>query len=246
MPLPRPCPVTPPSKVRRSARHIGPAWWRARLYGAALRAGLAGHPVGPVIARPRRGRAARLRLPGRTMRGPPPSAAARPCLSASAPGGRAWRARPPRRRGAAPLATAAPRIPPCAGPGFWPGPLPTAGKAGDSLDNRPARGPSRHDTMANCIDSLVQKLNTSTNATDDTIPGTGVARCPGAPAPVPPPLPFSPLPAAALPGDLEAGNLERWRRLLEAHAQRESANPGCGVRFRRRSPLFCGLNDARR
>ena len=90
MPLPRPCPVTPPSKVRRSARHIGPAWWRARLYGAALRAGLAGHPVGPVIARPRRGRAARLRLPGRTMRGPPPSAAARPCLSASAPGGRAW------------------------------------------------------------------------------------------------------------------------------------------------------------
>lgn len=142
MPLPRPCPVTPPSKVRRSARHIGPAWWRARLYGAALRAGLAGHPVGPVIARPRRGRAARLRLPGRTMRGPPPSAAARPCLSASAPGGRAWRARPPRRRGAAPLATAAPRIPPCAGPGFWPGPLPTAGKAGDSLANRPARGPT--------------------------------------------------------------------------------------------------------
>lgn len=139
-PLPRPCPVPPPEKVRRSARHIGSAWWRARLYGAALRAGLAGHPVGPVIARTRRGRAARLRLPGRTMRGPPPSAAARPCLSASAPGGRAWRARPPRRRGAAPLATAAPRIPPCAGPGFWPGPLPTAGKPAIPLPTGPHAG----------------------------------------------------------------------------------------------------------
>lgn len=102
--LPRPCPVTHPKRCGGVALHIGAACWRARLYGAGRWPGLAGHPVGPVIAPHRRGRAARLGLPGRTMRGPPPSAAPRPFASASAPGGRSSSLRsaasvaPPRER----------------------------------------------------------------------------------------------------------------------------------------------------
>ena len=102
--LPRPCPVTHPKRCGGVALHIGAACWRARLYGAGRWPGLAGHPVGPVIAPHRRGRAARLGLPGRTLRGPPPSAAPRPFASASAPGGRSSSLRsaasvaPPRER----------------------------------------------------------------------------------------------------------------------------------------------------
>lgn len=110
--LPRPCPVPHPKRCVGGARHIGAAVWRARLYGAGRWPGLAGHPVGPVIAPRRRGRVARLGLPGRTLRGPPPSAAPRPFV----PGilsGRAGGLRPPALPGA--RCTARPRRPPCAG-----------------------------------------------------------------------------------------------------------------------------------
>lgn len=105
------------------ALHIGAACWRARLYGAGRWPGLAGHPVGPVIAPHRRGRAARLGLPGRTLRGPPPSAAPRPFASASAPGGRASSLAPPPalRRPASDGGAPSPAL---RGPGFLPGPLP--------------------------------------------------------------------------------------------------------------------------
>lgn len=121
--LPRPCPVTHPKRCGGVALHIGAACWRARLYGAGRWPGLAGHPVGPVIAPHRRGRAARLGLPGRTLRGPPPSAAPRPFASASAPGGRASSLAPPPalRRPASDGGAPSPAL---RGPGFLPGPLP--------------------------------------------------------------------------------------------------------------------------
>lgn len=122
-PLPRACPVPHPKKVRRCrASHRCRVVARKAIRSGPGGPGLAGLAVGPVIARPRRGRAARLGLPGRTLRGPSPSAAARPFASASAPGGGEVRACPPLRRGAAPCTTAAPRPPPCAGPGSCPGP----------------------------------------------------------------------------------------------------------------------------
>lgn len=121
--LPRPCPVTHPKRCGGVALHIGAACWRARLYGAGRWPGLAGHPVGPVIAPHRRGRVARLGLPGRTLRGPPPSAAPRPFASASAPGGRASSLAPPPalRRPASDGGAPSPAL---RGPGFLPGPLP--------------------------------------------------------------------------------------------------------------------------
>lgn len=121
--LPRPCPVTHPKRCGGVALHIGAACWRARLYGAGLWPGLAGHPVGPVIAPRRRGRVARLGLPGRTLRGPVRSAAPRPFASASAPGGRASSLRSAAGVASRPLDRAAPS-PALRGPGFLPGPLP--------------------------------------------------------------------------------------------------------------------------
>lgn len=116
-------PRVPPKKVRRCrASHRCRVVARKAIQSGPGGPGLAGLAVGPVIARPRRGRAARLGLSGRTLRGPSPSAAARPFASASAPGGGEVRACPPLRRGAAPCTTAAPRPPPCAGPGSCPGP----------------------------------------------------------------------------------------------------------------------------
>lgn len=121
--LPRPCPVPHPKRCGGGARHIGAAVWRARLYGAGRWPGLAGHPVGPVIAPRRRGRVARLALSGRTLRGPVREAAPRPFASAAAPGGRASSQNAAAGVASRPKDRAAPS-PALRGPGFLPGPLP--------------------------------------------------------------------------------------------------------------------------
>lgn len=131
--LPRPCPVTHPKRCGGVALHIGAACWRARLYGA-------GHPVGPVIAPHRRGRAARLGLPGRTLRGPPPSAAPRPFASASAPGGRSSSLAPPPalRRPASDGGAPSPAL---RGPGFLPRPLPRSRPPPAAPEGKPSGPP---------------------------------------------------------------------------------------------------------
>ena len=75
------------------------------------------------IVASRRGRLARLALPGRTLRGPARSAARRPFVAASAPGGRgsSLRSSPGVRSRAAPCSLPSPAL---RGPGFLPGPLP--------------------------------------------------------------------------------------------------------------------------
>lgn len=75
------------------------------------------------IVAARRGRLARLALPGRTLRGPARSAARRPFVAASAPGGRgsSLRSSPGVRSRAAPCSLPSPAL---RGPGSLPGPLP--------------------------------------------------------------------------------------------------------------------------
>lgn len=120
--LPRPCPVTPPKAVRRrGASH------RCRVLARkAIRSGPMARPCGP----PRRPRDCA--PPPRSCRSPPPAGPhlARPSAVGGAPplcvGIRSGRevvvATLRRQRCAAPRATAAPRLPPCAGRGSCPGP----------------------------------------------------------------------------------------------------------------------------
>lgn len=126
--LPRPCPVTPPKAVRRrGASH------RCRVLARkAIRSGPKARPCGP----PRRPRDCA--PPPRSCRSPPPAGPhlARPSAVGGAPplcvGIRSGRevvvATLRRQRCAAPRATAAPRLPPCAGPGSCPGPCRDPGR----------------------------------------------------------------------------------------------------------------------